>query len=123
MSHRPHGHYFKNTSHLQSIDVYRVLELFDVTNPSIAHAVKKLLVAGGRGAGKDQNRDVQEAIDSLARFIEMREEDRAHVFNNIKDIECNPVDTPSLKSVPIPPSVSSEAGLSPNSLSAGSISR
>ena len=70
-----HPHYYKNVAHLQDIDAYRVLERFGVTDPSLQHAVKKLLVAGGRGAGKDQNQDVQEAIDSLQRFQEMRLED------------------------------------------------
>ena len=70
-----HSHYYKNVAHLKDIDAYRVLERFGVTDPSIQHAVKKLLVAGGRGAGKDQDQDVQEAIDSLHRFQEMRIED------------------------------------------------
>lgn len=70
-----HSHYYKNVAHLKDIDAYRVLERFGVTDPSIQHAVKKLLVAGGRGAGKDQDQDVQEAIDSLQRFQEMRAED------------------------------------------------
>ena len=70
-----HSHYYKNVAHLKDIDAYRVLERFGVTDPSIQHAVKKLLVAGGRGAGKDQDQDVQEAIDSLQRFQEMRIED------------------------------------------------
>ena len=70
-----HGHYFKDVSKLQTVDVYRVLELFKVVNPSIAHAVKKLLVAGGRGAGKDITQDIREAMDSLQRWIDMRQED------------------------------------------------
>ena len=70
-----HPHYHKDVRHLQTIDVYRVLALFNVTDPCIQHAVKKLLVAGGRGAGKDITRDVQEAIDSLNRFMEMKVED------------------------------------------------
>jgi hypothetical protein len=61
--------------HLDTIDVYRVLQLFEVTDAAIAHAVKKLLVAGGRGAGKDVNKDIQEAVDSLQRFLEMQKED------------------------------------------------
>ena len=71
-----HSHYFKDTAHLNSIDVYRVLEMFNVTNPSIAHAAKKLLVAGGRGAGKSIDRDVQEAMDTLLRWQEMQHEDK-----------------------------------------------
>ena len=70
-----HPHYHKDVSNLQTIDVYRVLALFNVTDPCIQHAVKKLLVAGGRGAGKDISRDVQEAVDSLERFKEMQAED------------------------------------------------
>lgn len=70
-----HSHYKKNVSHLQFIDVYRVLELYNVTNPCIQHAIKKLLVAGGRGAGKDVAQDIQEAIDSLVRWQDMKLED------------------------------------------------
>lgn len=72
---RPHSHYYKDVAHLDTIDVYRVLSLFSVTDPCLQHAVKKLLVAGGRGAGKDITRDVQEAIDSLKRWQGMRDED------------------------------------------------
>jgi hypothetical protein len=70
-----HSHYHKDVRHLDSIDVYRVCTLFNVTDPCIAHALKKLLVAGGRGAGKDITQDVQEAIDSLTRWQAMRAED------------------------------------------------
>lgn len=70
-----HPHYHKDVSNLLTVDVYRVLALFNVTDPCIQHAVKKLLVAGGRGAGKDMGKDIQEAIDSLQRFQEMRVED------------------------------------------------
>ena len=69
-----HNHYFKDVRHLKEIDVYRVLDLFNVTDPCLAHAVKKLLVAGGRGAGKDQNQDVCEAVDSCQRFLQMGRE-------------------------------------------------
>jgi hypothetical protein len=48
------------------IDVYDVLDAFDVSNPATAHAVKKLLFTGGRGL-KDWETDHQEAIDSLER--------------------------------------------------------
>jgi hypothetical protein len=70
-----HPHYHKDVRNLETVDVYRVLALFSVTDPCIQHALKKLLVAGGRGAGKDIGKDVQEAIDSLERFKEMRVED------------------------------------------------
>jgi len=69
-----HEHYFKNVEHLKTVDVYRVLDLFNVTNPCVQHAIKKLLCAGNRGA-KDKIQDVQEAISSLLRYLEMQTED------------------------------------------------
>lgn len=72
--HLAHNHYFKRVAHLEYIDVYRVLDLFGITDHAIGHALKKLLVAGGRGAGKDIGQDIQEAIDSLVRWKEMQVE-------------------------------------------------
>lgn len=72
--HQSHDHYFKDVQTLKSVDVYRVLVLFGVTNPCIQHAVKKLLCAGNRGV-KDELKDVQEAIASLLRYLEMQTED------------------------------------------------
>ncbi len=69
-----HEHYFKDVTHLKTIDVYRVLDLFNVSNPCIQHAVKKLLCSGQRGV-KDTRQDVQEAITSLVRCLEMQTED------------------------------------------------
>jgi hypothetical protein len=69
-----HSHYFKpvpsGTTHL---DVYAVLRMFDVADPCMQHAIKKLLCAGQRGA-KDATKDVQEAIDTLARKQALDEE-------------------------------------------------
>lgn len=75
-----HDHFFKDVSHLQKIDVYRVIDLFDVKHACLQHAIKKLLCAGLRGQ-KDQKRDVNEAIDSLNRYLQMSAED-AHNTNN-----------------------------------------
>lgn len=71
-----HSHYFKPVASLHHVDVYRVLQLFAVNDPCLQHAIKKLLVAGGRGA-KDIRQDVQEAIDTLQRWQEMRREDES----------------------------------------------
>lgn len=71
-----HNHYFKDVSHLETIDVYRVIDLFEVTNPCHQHAIKKILCCGQRGA-KDAAKDTQEAIDSLKRALEMMREDDA----------------------------------------------
>ena len=73
MSEQNHSHYFKDVSNLKHIDVYRVLILFDVTDPCLQHAVKKLLCAGNRGV-KDELKDVQEAISSLTRYLEIKTE-------------------------------------------------
>lgn len=72
--HRKHAHYHKAVGHLESVDVYRVLGLFGVTDQALGHAIKKLLVAGNRGV-KNIDKDVQEAIDTLQRWQEMRAED------------------------------------------------
>lgn len=69
-----HSHYKKDVSHLQMVDVYRVLKLFEVTDPAIQHAIKKLLVAGGRGA-KEIEQDYREAGDSINRALQMIAED------------------------------------------------
>ena len=69
---KKHSHYYKDVSHLEEIDVYRICELFEVEDPSgaLQHAIKKLLVAGGRGAGKDLRKDIQEAVDTLKRKLD-----------------------------------------------------
>ena len=54
-----------------TIDVYDVLVAFKVTNPAIAHAVKKLLVMGKRGH-KDEITDLKEAYESIERAIELK---------------------------------------------------
>ena len=68
------NHYQKSVEHLKWIDVYRVLVLFGVTNPCLQHAIKKLLCAGQRGV-KDERKDIEEAVSSLVRCLEMQTED------------------------------------------------
>jgi len=51
-----------------TIDVYRVLAAYDVTDSEIAHAVKKLLAPGQRGV-KEEHQDIEEAIQSLQAWI------------------------------------------------------
>lgn len=52
------------------IDVYAVLEAFDVTCPAIQHCIKKLLMAGRRGKGNRLD-DLVGALAALNRAIEM----------------------------------------------------
>ena len=76
MNHNPiHNHYYKSVKHLEFIDVYRIIELYNITDPCLQHAIKKLLVAGGRGH-KNIEHDVQDVIDSCLRWQEMNREDK-----------------------------------------------
>ena len=68
-----HNHYHKPCPY-NSIDIYRILLMYEVTDPCLAHAIKKLLVAGKRGA-KSEYADIQEAIDTLSRWQDMRIEE------------------------------------------------
>ena len=74
-----HGHYFKDVSLFKRVDIYRVLSLWDVTDPCIQHAIKKLMCAGERGA-KSKAQDIQEAIQTLIRYVEMREEEKDFIM-------------------------------------------
>ena len=56
------------------VDVYDVLMAFNVTNPATQHAIKKLLMHGNRGH-KDKITDLKEAHQSIARAIELENED------------------------------------------------
>ena len=52
-----------------TIDVYDVLNLYEVHDPAVAHAVKKLLCAG-KPDSKDYLTDLQEAQSSLSCAIQ-----------------------------------------------------
>lgn len=69
-SERTYPHYFKDVSAVDAIDLYHVARLYDITDPALFHAFKKIACAGKRGA-KDQAQDVQEAIDALKRWQEL----------------------------------------------------
>ena len=56
----------------QWVDVYDILAAYSVTNPADAHAIKKMLCPGQRGA-KDGIQDRREAIASLERAIELEQ--------------------------------------------------
>lgn len=79
-----HAHYFRDVSHLSTIDVYRVLDLFGVTDQALGHAIKKLVVAGGRGH-KDIDKDVGEAVDTLQRWQAMRAEDAGKAVASLEE--------------------------------------
>ena len=59
-----------NVDHAIYADVYDVLTAFEVVNPAMAHAVKKMLAPGQRGA-KGTIQDMKEAVESIERAIEL----------------------------------------------------
>lgn len=65
--------YYKSVSGLEEIDVYTVHQLFNIEDPSgcIQHASKKLLLSGVRTGGKSKIEDIQEARDTLTRFLQL----------------------------------------------------
>lgn len=70
---KKHPHYHKPTNGAETVDVYWVLNAWEVDCHATGHAIKKLLNAGQRGA-KSKEQDLQEAIDSIARAIELLDE-------------------------------------------------
>ena len=66
--------YIVDISKYNKLDIYRILKLYEVSDPCLQHAIKKLLCAGKRGV-KNQTQDINEAILSLQRLLEMQEED------------------------------------------------
>lgn len=69
--------YIVDISKYNKLDIYRILSLYNVTDPCLQHAIKKLLCAGKRGV-KNQTQDINEAILSLKRFVEMQGEDNGN---------------------------------------------
>lgn len=71
---KKYSHYYRHCPY-DAIDIYRVLKLFEIADPCLQHAIKKLMVAGGRGA-KDFDKDIAEAIVTLTRLQQMRAEEK-----------------------------------------------
>lgn len=70
---KQYSHYHRKLpSGITHVDVYVVLKLFSVEDAAVAHALKKLLCAGKRGA-KDRATDLREARDSITRALELNE--------------------------------------------------
>jgi len=65
-----HQHYKKYVKHLDYIDVYRIIDLYELHDPCFQHALKKILVPGARGH-KDLIKDINDIIDTMQRKLEM----------------------------------------------------
>ncbi len=60
------------------VDVYRILDMFNVSDPGAQQAIKKILFAGSRGH-KSFLDDMKEAIQAIQRSIDMYVEDQSFV--------------------------------------------
>jgi hypothetical protein len=60
------------------IDIYDVLIAFEVSNPAVQHAIKKLLMPGDRGY-KTKIQDLEEAMFSIKRAIEIEKEENEQI--------------------------------------------
>lgn len=69
--------YIVDISKYNKLDIYRILKLYEVSDPCLQHAIKKLLCAGKRGS-KNFLQDCNEAILSLKRLLEMQGEDNGN---------------------------------------------
>ena len=65
-----HSHYKKDVRHLDYIDVYRIIDLYELHDPCFQHALKKILVPGARGH-KDLTKDINDIIDTMRRKLKM----------------------------------------------------
>ena len=70
--------YIVDISKYNKLDIYRILKLYKVNEYCLQHAIKKLLCAGKRGGAKNFLQDVNEAILSLKRLLEMQGEDNGN---------------------------------------------
>jgi len=68
-----HQHYKKDVRNLDYIDVYRIIDLYELHDPCFQHALKKILVPGARGH-KDLTKDINDIIDTMRRKLEMMSE-------------------------------------------------
>jgi hypothetical protein len=68
------GH-FRSVEAFNEIDVYTVHHLFSIQDPSgcIQHASKKLLLSSLHTGGKATYSDIQEAKDTLVRWLQLNE--------------------------------------------------
>ena len=66
------GNKYQRNINGATADVYDVLLAWDVRNPAVQHAIKKLLQPGTRGH-KDVITDLREAMASVERAIELEQ--------------------------------------------------
>lgn len=65
------------------VDVYAVLEAFNVECPARQHAIKKLLCAGLRGKGSTLQ-DLNETVDAVNRAIDLERNRKGELLENYR---------------------------------------
>lgn len=65
-----------------TVDCYRVIDAFKVTDPATQHAIKKLLCLGLRGH-KDYLTDIDDSIESLQKAKELYVQKVIHESGNL----------------------------------------
>lgn len=58
------------------VDVYAVIEAFEITCPALQHALKKILACGVRGKGSKLD-DIKGVFDAMWRALELQEQREA----------------------------------------------
>jgi hypothetical protein len=64
------------------VDVYRVIDAFEINNGALAHALKKLLCAGSRGV-KSAEQDYKEAQESVNAAIQLFRDQGNNIFRRV----------------------------------------
>ena len=68
-----YGRHYRMTFNGVKLDPYRICKLYEITDPAHQHAIKKLLRAGK--SIKSLRQDMEEVQMSIARMLEMMDED------------------------------------------------
>ncbi|SUA63240.1 Uncharacterised protein [Oligella urethralis] len=78
---KQYSKYFRDVSELTYMDVYSVCQVFGISDPSgaIQHAIKKLLLSGVRTGNKSHYQDIEEARDTLNRWLEMNHNKKENI--------------------------------------------
>lgn len=75
-----------------TVDVYRVLDAFGVTDPALQHLAKKALCAGLRGH-KDREQDLRDIIISAEKALDFHKDKQAsgihHVKVSVREVDKN----------------------------------
>jgi len=69
------------------LDPARICKIYGINSLLVGQAIKKLLVAGGRG-NKNREQDLRDVICAIERELEMIEEDEGWVYLKVKKNLC-----------------------------------